>query len=153
MQIRRMETGDVEEAAKIEAAIFSMPWSKEAFLDAIKADYTLFLVAEQEGKVAGYIGLYLAADEAEITNVAVAKEYRRGHVGEALVTKAISLAQQRGAVSIFLEVRCSNAAAIALYEKMGFSNCGVRKGFYERPKEDAHVMVLTPDITTVQTID
>lgn len=153
MQIRRMKIEDVEETAKIEAEIFSMPWSEQSFLDALKADHTLFLVAEQEGKIAGYIGLYQAADEAEITNVAVAIPFRRCHLGEKLVKGALDFIRTKGIVSVFLEVRCSNAPAIALYEKMGFSHCGVRKGFYEKPKEDAYVMVFTPDITTVQTGD
>ena len=86
--------------------------------------------------------------EAEITNVAVEMEYRRRHIAEALVAEMQKEAAGRGTHSIFLEVRCSNTGAIALYQKMGFSICGTRRGFYEKPKEDAYVMVYTPEIST-----
>lgn len=149
MRIRPMETEDVPAVADMEQEIFSIPWSAQAFTDALEADYTLFLVAEVSGVTAGYIGVYLAADEAEITNVAVHERYRRCHLGELLVGEALNGAEKRGAVSAFLEVRISNAPAIRLYEKMGFGICGIRKGFYEKPREDAYVMTV-PDISTVQ---
>ena len=151
MTIRPMEEKDICEIAGIEREIFSTPWSEKAFFEALEAEYALFFAAEEDGQIAGYIGIYLAADEGEITNVAVAENFRRRHIGEQLVHAAVSEAGKRGAVSIFLEVRYSNLPAIALYEKMGFSICGTRKGFYERPKEDAYVMVFAPDISTFQT--
>lgn len=150
MQICLMEKSHIREVAQIEKETFSVPWSEKAFLEALEAEYALFLVAEEEGRVAGYIGVYLAADEGEITNVAVEETFRRHHIGEYLVKEALSEAEKKGAATIFLEVRCSNTPAIALYEKMGFSICGTRKGFYEKPKEDAYVMVSAPDISTVQ---
>ena len=70
------------------------------------------------------------------------------HIAEALVAEMQKEAAKRGTHSIFLEVRCSNTGAIALYQKMGFSICGTRRGFYEKPKEDAYVMVYTPEIST-----
>ena len=75
-------------------------------------------------------------------------EYRRRHIAEALVAEMQKEAAGRGTHSVFLEVRCSNTGAIALYQKMGFSICGTRRGFYEKPKEDAYVMVYTPEIST-----
>lgn len=147
--IRLMEKRDVAEVTAIERDIFSMPWSENGFLDAICADNTLFLVAEEEG-IKGYIGMYLAADEGEITNVAVKETGRRKHLGESLLREALRISAERGIVSWFLEVRKSNEAAIALYKKQGFSICGVRKGFYEKPREDAYVMVYPPDISTIQ---
>lgn len=147
--IRLMEKKDVAKVTAIERDIFSMPWSENGFLDAICADNTLFLVAEEEG-IKGYIGMYLAADEGEITNVAVKETGRRKHLGESLLREALRISAERGIVSWFLEVRKSNAAAIALYKKQGFSVCGVRKGFYEKPREDAYVMVYPPDISTIQ---
>ena len=139
MVISRMKTEDVTDAARIEEKIFSMPWSEQSFLEALEQEYTVFFVAKEEEHCVGYIGAYFAADEAEITNVAVDMEYRRRHIAEAA---------KRGTRSIFLEVRCSNTGAIALYQKMGFSICGTRRGFYEKPKEDAYVMVYTPEIST-----
>lgn len=147
MKIRRMKKEDIREAAQIEREIFSVPWSEQSFYDAIEMEQTIFLTAEEEGRVAGYLGMYLAADEGEITNVAVHKDCRRRHIGRALLMQALTEAAERGADTIFLEVRCSNAPAIALYEQMGFKICGTRRGFYEKPREDACVMV-RPDIST-----
>ena len=145
MVISRMKTEDVTDAARIEEKIFSMPWSEQSFLEALEQEYTVFFVAKEEEHCVGYIGAYFAA---EITNVAVDMEYRRRHIAEALVAEMQKEAAKRGTRSIFLEVRCSNTGAIALYQKMGFSICGTRRGFYEKPKEDAYVMVYTPEIST-----
>ena len=135
MVISRMKTEDVTDAARIEEKIFSTPWSEQSFLEALEQEYTVFFAAKKKEHCVGYIGAYFAADEAEITNVAVEAEMQKE-------------AAKRGTHSIFLEVRCSNTGAIALYQKMGFSICGTRRGFYEKPKEDAYVMVYTPEIST-----
>lgn len=150
MRIRQMERKDAAKAAAIEEEIFSMPWSKQAFLEALDLESTLFLAAEEEGELAGYIGLYLAADEGEITNVAVRERYRRRRIAESLIEHAMCTAAERGAAKVFLEVRPSNTGAIALYEKTGFIHCGTRRGFYEKPREDAYVM-MRPDISTILT--
>lgn len=87
MVISRMKTEDVTDAARIEEKIFSMPWSEQSFLEALEQEYTVFFVAKEEEHCVGYIGAYFAADEAEITNVAVDMEYRRRHIAEALVAE------------------------------------------------------------------
>ena len=94
-----------------------------------------------EGDIVGYIGMYFSLDEGEITNVAVDSRMRRRGVGEMLVKAMQKEAGQRGISSIVLEVRISNENAIRLYERNGFVNQGVRKGFYELPKEDAYIMI------------
>ena len=137
-----MQPEDVVQAAALEAQIFSQPWSEQALLDALKLTHTVFLVAEEKGRVAGYIGMYLSLEEAEITNVAVAPEFRRRGIGAALLTEIKREAAERGVTSLVLEVRVSNQNAIRLYEKHGFVLCGVRKGFYEQPREDALLMLL-----------
>lgn len=142
IRIRRMQQQDVVQAAALEAQIFSQPWSEQAFSDALKLTHTVFLVAEEEGRVAGYSGMYLSLEEAEITNVAVAPEFRRRGIASALLTEIKREAAERGVTSLVLEVRVSNQNAIRLYEKHGFVSCGVRKGFYEQPKEDAFLMIL-----------
>ena len=93
------------------------------------------------------IDTFFPAVKTFLTNT-VDMEYRRRHIAEALVAEMQKEAAKRGTRSIFLEVRCSNTGAIALYQKMGFSICGTRRGFYEKPKEDAYVMVYTPEIST-----
>ena len=102
---------------------------------------TIFLVAEEEGRILGYIGMYLAMDEGEITNVAVMKQERQRGIGGMLLKEIKKEAERRAIARIVLEVRVSNASAIRLYEKEGFQNCGVRKNFYELPREDAYIMI------------
>lgn len=148
-RIRLMRPEDIEQVSAIEADIFSQPWSSQGFLEALDSENTLFLVAEEE-EIEGYLGMYLAADEGEITNVAVRKESRRKHLGEKLLTQAVTAAGERGVRSYYLEVRKSNEAAIRLYEKFGFAIVGTRRRFYEKPKEDAYVMVYPPEISTIQ---
>ena len=77
MVISRMKTEDVTDAARIEEKIFSTPWSEQSFLEALEQEYTVFFAAKKKEHCVGYIGAYFAADEAEITNVAVEMEYRR----------------------------------------------------------------------------
>lgn len=139
--VRDMKLSDTETASDIEKQIFSLPWSKQAFEDSVKREDTIFLVAENEGTVIGYIGMYMCCGEGEITNVAVSEDARRKGVGELLVTNMIDRANAHDVTSIFLEVRVSNENAIHLYEKTGFEKCGLRKGFYDFPKEDAYIMV------------
>lgn len=114
---------------------------RTGFFDALALSDTVFLVAEEENRILGYIGMYLSVDEGEITNVAVDPGARRLGVGQALLLQMKREARQRAVGRLVLEVRVSNASAIALYEKNGFSVAGVRKGFYERPKEDAYIMI------------
>lgn len=139
--IRPMTEADVPAVAGLEAHIFSQPWSAQGFLDALALPGTVFLTAEEEGQIAGYIGMYLSVDEGEITNVAVAPLMRRRGVGWELLLEAKREAERRGIARIVLEVRTSNEGAIALYEKSGFSTVGIRKDFYECPKEDAYIMI------------
>lgn len=128
-------------AAELEKKIFSQPWSEQGFCDAIGMEQNIFLVAEEGDEVCGYIGMYQSLDEGEITNVAVAPEKRNAGIGRMLMRAAMEQAKQQGIVRIVLEVRVSNASAIHLYEKCGFVNCGIRKGFYDFPKEDAYIMI------------
>ena len=129
--IRSMTAEDAAKVASLEAEIFSQPWSENAFLDSLCLPDTIFLVAEESGVIQGYIGMYLAADEGEITN----------GIGEGLLTEMKKRAADHKIARIVLEVRVSNEGAICLYEKQGFSSVGIRRGFYEFPREDARIMV------------
>lgn len=141
LEIRNMMPGDVAAVAQIEQEIFSQPWSEKGFLDAINLGDTIFLVAEQQGQIVGYIGMYFSMDEGEITNVAVSQVQRNRGVGGCLLDELLRIAGQKGIAKIVLEVRTSNDSAIRLYERKGFQKVGVRKGFYEFPKEDADIMI------------
>ena len=141
IQIREMQVRDTNAVTEIERQIFSQPWSRQGFLDAVNLGNTVFLVAEENNRIIGYIGMYLAMDEGEITNVAVAPVERCHGVGGMLLTELLKIAENKGVARIVLEVRASNDSAIRLYDRNGFVQCGMRKGFYEFPKEDAYVMV------------
>ena len=140
MRIRLMTAEDVPAVATIEKDCFSEPWSEQGFLDGMN-NSAVFLVAENEnGEVTGYIGMYVMAPEGEITNVAVSKDGRGNGIGAALVEAMQQWAVEHGVERIVLEVRVSNAPAIHVYEKRGFTTIGVRKNFYRLPTEDAGIM-------------
>ena len=96
---------------------------------------------EKRGKVVGYIGMYISCGEGEITNVAVSSEYRKQHIGADLVTAMQNVAADKNLEMIVLEVRASNEPAISLYKGKGFESFGIRKNFYEKPREDALIMI------------
>ena len=139
--IRRMQSEDTETVAKIEAAAFSEPWPQQEFLKACDNANYLYLTALDKETVVGYAGATIVLDEADITNIAVEEGYRQLGIGEKLLLLLTEEAKKRGAARMFLEVRVSNGAAIGLYEKLGFSRVGLRKKFYRRPEEDAHIMM------------
>ena len=141
MKVRAMIVEDCPHVAELEKMIFSQPWSEQGFRDALNMEQNIFLVAEEEETICGYIGMYQSLDEGEITNVAVSPEKRNAGVGRMLMQAAMEQAKRQGITRIVLEVRVSNASAIHLYEKCGFVNCGIRKGFYDFPKEDAYIMI------------
>lgn len=102
----------------------------------------LFLTAEAEGKVVGYVGLMYVLDEGYISNVAVHPDYRRRGIAQALVRALAKRAEAKFLSFVTLEVRESNEGARALYEKCGFKIVGRRKNYYEKPTEDAILMTL-----------
>ena len=148
MTIREMSALDIGEVAALEAEVFSMPWSAQGFEDTLCREDVLFLVACEADQVLGYVGVYCTADEGEITNVAVAPSARRRGVGQELLADLIRRLAQKKIYRIVLEVRVSNEPAIRLYEKQGFVTMGTRKNFYEKPTEDAYVMVRQPVVPT-----
>ena len=145
LEIKRMTKEHLTSVAEIEAEVFSVPWTKQGFADTLTMENVIFLVAEDEGAVVGYCGIYLAADEGEITNVAVSPFWRRNGIADMLLRNLLEHAKKRGIIRFILEVRCSNKPAIELYQKYGFKTQGIRKNFYDKPKEDAYVMILEED--------
>lgn len=137
---RRLRAEDVPAVSRLEEQTFSMPWSAESFRQMIEKEDTAYFVAEEEGKILGGCGLFLIAGEGNITNVAVAPEARRRGVATGLLTYLLSEGDRAGLTAYTLEVRVSNKAAIALYEKLGFVSEGIRPNFYEKPREDAVIM-------------
>lgn len=139
-EIRTMRPEDLSDVAELEKKIFSKPWSEQGFADSLGQGQTCYLVACVDGKIAGYCGFLQVLDEADITNVAVDEAFRKRGVGKAMLTELLKLGQERGVTGFTLEVRESNLPAQALYESLGFSACGIRKNFYDSPKENAVIM-------------
>lgn len=140
LEIRRMQEEDLAEVSRIEAENFSLPWSAKSFRESLTLSHVLFLTVLVDGQVAGYCGCYQGLEEAEITNVCVDKRFRGQGIAEAMLKELMRLGKAQGAFAFTLEVRVSNAAAIHLYEKLGFESVGIRKRFYEKPVEDAMIM-------------
>lgn len=127
--------------AEIEKACFHAPWSADMLREELGKG--IFLVAEREGAAAGYVGCQTVLDEGYITNVAVSPACRGQGVARALLDALKRRAAEKGLAFITLEVRASNAAAIALYEGAGFRSVGTRRNFYTAPQEDAVLMTWT----------
>ncbi len=140
IQIVEMTKKEIPKVAKIEREVFSCPWSEQSFTDTLYQDNVKFFLAMEDEKVLGYCGLYMAADKGEITNVAVGQKFRRRHIADMMLKSLLKAGEDNGVRCFYLEVRISNYAAIGLYEKHGFTKKGIRKGFYDKPREDAYVM-------------
>jgi ribosomal-protein-alanine N-acetyltransferase len=143
INISYMTEEDIEQVSEIEKATFSLPWSAQAFKDSINRTDTIYLVACEEDTIVGYCGLWNIVNEGNINNVAVALKYRGQQIGFKMLTKLIELGNEQNIEAYTLEVRKSNEAAIKLYQKLGFNNVGIRKNFYDNPKEDAIIMWLS----------
>lgn len=143
MIIRKMESRDLHQVAAIEESLFSDPWSENAFRDTLDQKEADFIVAvnEQE-EVIGYCGAYRALDEAEIVNVAIRKSDQNRGAGARMVQALIEEEKKKGVCIFILEVRESNLSAQRCYEKLGFKGLGIRKNFYDCPKENALIMQL-----------
>lgn len=138
--IRKMTERDLDEVMIIEKDSFSLPWSRPSYEAELLNQYANYLVCDCEGELAAYIGMWTLFEEAHITNVAVANKFRGRGMGRALMLEEEKLARFKNAIRIFLEVRPSNTAALAMYEGMGFVHTGVRKKYYDDNQEDALVM-------------
>lgn len=140
LQIDDMRKEDLEQVSTMEAACFSMPWSKKSFEENLNRSDAVYVVARDGDKVLGYCGAYVILNEADINQVAVEPLYRKKGVGGKMLAALLEKLRKAGADAVTLEVRKSNEAAIALYESMGFVTEGIRKNFYEKPVEDALIM-------------
>lgn len=137
---------DLHRVVEIEQATFSDPWSRRDFLDSLRRPEVRGLALDDsDGRLVGYGLCVLAADEGEILNLAVDPAARRRGLGRVLVAALVDWLRLGGAARVYLEVRRSNSAAIALYQACGFSLLGARPSYYSHPREDALTMSL--DVT------
>ena len=143
MTVQRLAPRHLAGAAELERLSFASPWSEKA-LELLCREENFGLVLEDEnGLVLAYAGVMTVLDEGQFTNVAVHPDHRRRGLGNALLSAVLEEARERGLILLSLEVRESNAAAIALYEKHGFTVAGKRPDFYRSPREAALVMTCT----------
>ena len=141
--LRPMRESDLDAVLAIERSAYAFPWTLGIFRDCLLANYPAWVLA-QDGRLLGYGVVSLAADEAHVLNLCTAPEVQgRGH-GRRLLRALLQVARGRGARRVFLEVRPSNAAAIALYHDEGFNEIGRRPRYYpaHNGREDALVMAL-----------
>ena len=137
IEIVRMNESHVSAVAELERQNFSDPWPDIAVRGELTNKLALWLVALEDGEVVGYVGSQTVLQEADMMNIAVADSHRRRGIAKMLVEELI---RQLDAYQLTLEVRASNAPAIALYEKLGFTQVGLRKNYYHKPKEDALIL-------------
>lgn len=140
MEIRSMEARDVPQIAHLETVCFTDPWSERSIASELENRLACWLVAVEDSTVLGYIGSQTVLDGTDIMNIAVAPEARRQGIGEMLLYALIGILKGRGVRFLMLEVRQSNAPAIALYEKLGFAEVGIRPNYYRNPRENALIM-------------
>lgn len=140
VRVRPMTQADVPTVVTIEHDAYPFPWSEGIFRDCVRVGY-LCRVVEMQGQLFGYGILSFGADEAHVLNLCIHRDWRDQGVGRRLLDYLLAQARKAGMHDAFLEVRPSNAPAIHLYESMGFTRVGIRKGYYQGTpaREDAWV--------------
>lgn len=140
MQLRRWKYEDILRISEMEKECFPKePWSFQTLASAFGAPAFYGVVAEDGGEIAGYGGVTVAADTADIDNIAVDEEYRRCGVASLILEELVRYSREKGAKKVFLEVRASNAPAMRLYLKQGFAGVYARTRYYS-DGEDCLVM-------------
>lgn len=138
---RPMQVEDIPRVKIVERACFPVPWSRGIFLSELtKNDSAFYVVAEIDGEIVGYAGVWIILDEGHVTNIAVHPKHRRKGIGRQLMEQITAFAILRGAQRMTLEVRVGNLVAQDLYQKLGYEFSGIRKGYYQDNKEDAYIM-------------
>ena len=142
VKIKPMAKEDLDGVISIEAMAYGEHhWSKDSFMSELSNDLArYFSVFNEDNQLIAYAGCWQILEEAHITTIAVSPEYKRKHIGEALLKTLIDECYRNMVKYITLEVRVSNTPAIGLYEKYGFKSLGVRKGYYQDNNEDALIM-------------
>ncbi len=135
-----MREDHLEKIAELEKLCFSDPWSLRSITSELNNPLSLWVVAEENGVVAGYVGSQSVLGEADMMNLAVAPACRRRGIGRKLVEELIRRLKEQRTHVLVLEVRASNDPAIGLYEELGFIQVGYRPNYYVHPKEDALIL-------------
>ena len=141
-----MTEEDVAAVAVLEEENFSRPWSYDAFCKTLSDENYIVIIAKDTDALLGYCVLLCTGEEADITNVCTAPAARGKGVATAMLTALMEEGKSRGVTEFFLEVRESNTPARSLYTKLGFEEIGLRKNYYEEPKEHAVLMKYTVEM-------
>ena len=144
-RLGKMTAADLDEVLAIERAVYSHPWTRGNFTDSINAGY-LCLTYRLGAELIGYFVMIVAVGEAHLLNLSVADGRQRQGIGSSLLREVIPLARERKAKHLFLEVRPSNAAALALYERFEFRRIAERRGYYPAHVGREDALVLTLDL-------
>jgi ribosomal-protein-alanine N-acetyltransferase len=140
MKIIPMTDAHVDAVADLEAICFADPWSANSVASELTNPLSCWLVALEADTVVGYIGSQTVMGETDMMNVAVHPDHRRKGVAVSLIHALVQKLKECESHCLTLEVRASNAPAIALYEKLGFTEAGRRRNYYRNPKEDALIL-------------
>ncbi|MGO5115557.1 ribosomal protein S18-alanine N-acetyltransferase [Candidatus Avoscillospira sp. LCP25S3_F1] len=140
MELIPMTPSHVAQVAALERVCFSDPWSEASVAGELANELSLWLVAVEGETVLGYVGSQTVLDSTDILNVAVSPDHRGRGIGRALLTELEQRLRQQGVTEVLLEVRPSNAPAIALYTSLGFVQVGRRPNYYLNPREDALIL-------------
>lgn len=142
MKIEHMTGAVVPQVAALEAACFSTPWSESSIRSELENPYAIWLVAMEGDTLAGYLGVQFGPDGGDIMTIATAPAFRGQGIGKQLLSAMVQILREKQLGWLTLEVRPSNAAAVGLYEAMGFREVGRRPRYYKKPTEDALLMTL-----------
>ena len=140
MEVVPMRRCHVPQVAALEKVCFSDPWSEQSVAGELSNPLSVWLVCVEKDRVLGYVGSQTVLGETDMMNVAVSPDARRRGIGEKLILELVERLKERDSHCLTLEVRATNAPAIALYEKLGFTQVGRRPNYYRNPKEDALIL-------------
>ena len=141
MRAVRVTAAHLAGIAKLEALVFAEPWSESALALLLTEQALGFVCLDDAATPIAYVGMLTVLDEGQITNVVTHPDHRRRGLADCLLEALLAEARARGLTTLSLEVRESNVAAVALYQKHGFFVAGKRNNFYKNPREHALVML------------
>lgn len=140
LSLREMKLNDSVQIAELEQEIFTDAWTQTGIEETFVQSHSVIVVAEEDSKIQGYCILYVVLDEAEIARIGVTERVRYGGVGSLILQFGEKICKEKGVERLLLDVREGNLPARKFYEKHGFLVDGVRKNFYDNPKEDGVLM-------------
>jgi len=144
--LRDMTPDDVDTVLAIEQAVQAYPWTRGNFTDALSNGYVC-CVDEAGGEIRGHAILMPVLEDAELLSIAVAAGHQRKGLGRAMLLEMLDVACAKNILRVFLEVRASNAAALALYQSAGFIRIGVRRGYYQNASGSEDAITMACELT------